>query len=105
MTLTALRPASNGGGPTDTGSAGLLARGRARMQESLAELADTPTFALSGDDLNALVERCSAVASSIDELRARLVSEADQRDHATDEGYTSTTAWLRRATGLSGSAA
>jgi hypothetical protein len=108
MTLTALRPArpaAAGGGPTDTGAAGVLARGLARMQESLAELAETPTFGLSGEDLNRLVERCSAVASSVGELRARLVSEADQRDHATDQGCTSTTAWLRTRTGLSGPAA
>jgi hypothetical protein len=43
-------------------------------------VADTPAFGLSGAELRRLLVEASAVMGSVEELRARLVAEADARD-------------------------
>ena len=109
MTLTQLPPGGDGpadsGGPADTGAAGAFARALLGMHAELVEVAETPTFGLSGDQLTRLLTDVTRVASSLAELQARLVAEADTRGQAKDAGCTSTAAWVRNATGLSGAAA
>ena len=102
MTITQLPP---GGGSADTGAAGAFVRALLGMQAELSEVTDMPTFGLSGADLRRLLTQVTGVASSLEELRARLVAEADERGQATDDGCTSTTAWVRATTGASGTAA
>jgi hypothetical protein len=102
MTITQLPP--NGGGPADTGACGAFGRALLGMRAELAEVGDTATFGLSGAELKRLLAEVTAVATSVEELQARLVAEADGRDLARDEGCTSTTTWVRSTTGLSGSA-
>jgi hypothetical protein len=75
------------------------------MRAELAEVAETATFALSDAELKRLLVEATAVAARVEELQARLVAEADGRDQARHEGCTSTTAWVRTTTGLSGAAA
>src|SRR5262245_37725434 len=103
MTLTPLPPA--GGGPTDIGAAGVFARALAGMRAELEQVSDTPTFGLSGRQLTELLTETIRMASMLGELQARLVAEADGRDHAAEQGYTSTTAWVKSIDGMSGTTA
>jgi hypothetical protein len=99
------RADASGSGPSESGVGGLLARVVAAVRVELAQVADTPTFGLSAMELTGLLQDTSAAMSSLGELQARLVAEADGRGLAKDAGCTSTTAWLRSTTGVSGTTA
>ncbi|MGH3507136.1 MAG: hypothetical protein ACRDO2_08040 [Nocardioidaceae bacterium] len=77
----------------------------AGVRAAVAEASGTSTFGLSGDELDALLAESTSVAAVVGELQARLVAEAESRGQAKEQGCSSTTAWVRCTTGLSGSAA
>ncbi len=75
------------------------------MSAALAAVVDTPAWSLTDEALVDRISAALAVSAGVDELLARLVGSALERELARLAGASSPTAWLSAAHGLSRGAA
>ncbi len=75
------------------------------MSAALAQVADTPAWSLTDEALTDRISATLAVSAGVDELLARLVGSALERELARLAGASSPTTWLASTHGLSRGAA
>lgn len=92
----------DGGG---TSSVDPFARCLDAMTAALAAVQDTPAWSLTDETLMDRVDATLSVSAGVDELLARLVGSALERELARLAGASSPTAWLAATRGLSRGAA
>jgi hypothetical protein len=71
------------------------------MTAGLAEIIEVPAWTLTEEQLVDRISHALGVRSGVDELVARLVGSASERDLDRLAGATSPTAWLAHSQGLS----
>ncbi len=84
---------------------GPVARSLQTMQAALADVVDAPAWSLTDAALTDRIAATLAVSAGVDELLARLVGSALERELARLAGASSPTAWLACTHGLSRGAA
>ncbi len=85
------------GPPPTVGIDDAFGRGFAGVRRELADLVDTPTWSLDDSRLDARISEALAVRAAADELVARLVAEAADRNLPHRHGASSTRAHLMTA--------
>ncbi len=85
------------GPPPAVGADDAFGRGFAGVRRELADLVDTPTWSLDDNRLDRRISEALAVRAAADELVARLVAEAADRNLAHRHGASSTRAHLMTA--------
>ncbi len=85
------------GPPPTVGIDDAFGRGFAGARHGLSDLVDTPTWSLDDSRLDRRIGDVLALKAQVDELAARLVAEADDRNLAHRHGASSTRAHLMTA--------
>ncbi len=85
------------GPPPTVGIDDAFGRGFVGLRHGLADLVDTPTWSLDDNRLDRRIGDVLALKAQVDELAARLVAEADDRNLAHRHGASSTRAHLMTA--------
>ncbi|MBA2715462.1 MAG: hypothetical protein H0U51_00060, partial [Propionibacteriales bacterium] len=98
MATATIERSGDGGG---TSSVDPFARSLQTMQAALADVVDAPAWSLTDEALTDRITATLAVSAGVDELLARLVGSALERELARLAGASSPTAWLACAHGLS----